>query len=136
MGVAGEPWFQAPGKIEAKYEAAGEESRKFAFDRASQGYRIYKLRATSRNWVARVEGPGIAGFAIRPGYDPSRPLRSPAGGYVVMDEVADPYNARPGDVWLVQGPLFDSTYELIPGGEPEGDAGDLGPAPGRDPRPR
>ena len=32
--------------------------------------------------VARVEGPGIAGFTIRPGYDPDRPLSSPAGGYV------------------------------------------------------
>jgi hypothetical protein len=112
-GIAGEPWFQTLEKIEGKYELDGQEARKFDFDTKTRTYRKYKPKATTRNWVAQVKGPGIAGFHIRPGYDPDRPLYSPAGGYVVKDEVADPYRDRPKDVWLVQQPLFESTYELV-----------------------
>jgi hypothetical protein len=114
VGVAGEPWFQSREKIDAKYEPAGEEMKKFAFDAEPRTYREFKPKGTVRNWVARVEGPGIEGFSIRPGYDPDRPLYSPGGGYVVKDEVADPYRDAPQDVWLVQEPLFKSTYELLP----------------------
>jgi hypothetical protein len=64
--------------------------------------------------VAQVKGPGIAGFFIKPNYDPEHPLYSPAGGYVVTDDVPDPYQAKLRDVWLVQEAIFNSTYELIP----------------------
>ena len=114
VGIAGEPWFQSRERIDAKYESEGEETRKFDFDKTSRTYRRFKPRVTVRNWVARVEGPGIKGFSIRPGYDPERPLYSPAGGYVVKDEVADPYQDAPTNVWLIQEPLFKSTYEFVP----------------------
>jgi hypothetical protein len=113
-GVAGEPWFQAREKIEAKYEPDGEASKKFDFDAKPYTYRKFKPKGMVRNWVARVKGPGIKGFFIRPGYDPDRPLYSPAGGYVIMDEVPDPYRGKPQDVWLVQESLFESTYEIVP----------------------
>ncbi len=61
-----------------------------------------------------MEGPGIAGFYIRPNYDMAHPLYSPAGGYVVKDHGPDPYRADVTDVWLVQEVLFNSTYELVP----------------------
>jgi hypothetical protein len=114
VGVAGEPWFQTLEKIEGKYEPAGEEVKTFGFDAMPGKYRIFKPKATTRNWVAQVQGPGIAGFFIRPNYDPAHPLYSPAGGYVVRDDVKDPYQAKSGDVWLVQRGLFESTYEVIP----------------------
>lgn len=114
VGVAGEPWFQSREKIEAKYEADIEESKKFSFDAESCTYRMFKPRQTVRNWVAHVKGPGIEGFFIRPNYDPERPLYSPSGGYVVKDDVKDPYTDKPDDVWLVQQSLFESTYELVP----------------------
>ena len=114
VGVAGEPWFQTLEKIEGKYEPAGEEVKTFGFDATPRQYRIFKPKATTRNWVAQVQGPGIAGFFIRPNYDPVHPLYSPAGGYVVRDDVKDPYQAKPDDVWLVQKGLFESTYEVIP----------------------
>lgn len=114
VGVAEEPWFQPLEKIESKYEPAGEEVKRFPFDDKARKYRVFKPRAATRNWVARVEGPEIAGFFIRPNYDPDHPLYSPAGGYVVRDDVPDPYHARAGDVWLVQRGLFESTYEVLP----------------------
>jgi len=114
VGVAGEPWFQTLEKIEGKYEPAGEEVKTFGFDATLNKYRIFKPKATTRNWVAQVQGPGIAGFFIRPNYDPAHPLYSPAGGYVVRDDVKDPYQVKPDDVWLVQKGLFESTYEIIP----------------------
>ncbi len=113
-GVAGEPWFQALEKIESKYELAGEELKTFAFDPKPRTYRIFKPRSSTRNWAAQVDGPAIAGFFIRPNYDPAHPLYAPRGGYVVRDDVDDPYQATPNDVWLVQQGLFESTYELIP----------------------
>jgi hypothetical protein len=113
-GIAGEPWFQTPEKVEGKYDFHAEEVKRFGFDDEPRTYKIFKPKATTRNWVAQVRGPGIAGFFIRPHYDPAHPLYSPAGGYVVRDPVEDPYQADPGDVWLVQEGLFDSTYELIP----------------------
>ncbi|HWE35925.1 MAG TPA: hypothetical protein VG406_05075 [Isosphaeraceae bacterium] len=122
VGVAGEPWFQAKKKIEEKYEPANVEDKRFDFDDQTRRYRIYTPKKSARNWAAQVRGPGIAGFSIRPGYDPSRPLDSPAGGYVVRPDASDPYGAAPDDVWLVQQPLFESTYELSPPeeGRPEG----------------
>ena len=71
VGVAGEPWFQTLEKIEGKYEPAGEEVKTFEFDGKPRKYRIFKPKATTRNWVAQVKGPGIAGFFIRPNYDPA-----------------------------------------------------------------
>ncbi len=112
-GVAGEPWFQTLERIEAKYEPDGQENKTFEFDSKARAYRKYKPKGTVRNWVAQVKGPGIAGFQVRPGYDPERPLSSPAGGYVVKDDVADPYRDKPKDVWLVQQSLFESTYEIV-----------------------
>jgi hypothetical protein len=114
VGVAGEPWFQTLEKIEGKYEPAVEETKTFDFDAKSRKYRVFKPKATTRNWVAQVKGPEIAGFFIKPNYDPEHPLYSPAGGYVVRDDVKEPYQAKPGDVWLVQQGLFESTYEVIP----------------------
>ena len=114
VGVAGEPWFQAREKIDSKYEPAEEIRRAFSFDKGPQSYRVFKPRGDVRNWVAQVKGPDIEGFYVRPGYDPERPLYSPSGGYVVKDEVKDPYRDKPNDVWLIQQPLFKSTYELVP----------------------
>jgi hypothetical protein len=115
VGVAGEPWFQSKDKLEGKYEPKGEELKTFAFDAEPHTYRLYVPKASVRNWVAQVKGAGIEGFYVRPGYDPERPLYSPAGGFVVRDEVADPYREAPQDVWLVQEPLFLSTYEFVAG---------------------
>jgi hypothetical protein len=114
VGAAGEPWFQKPEKVAAKYDRAGEESKQFAFDEWPRTYTIYRPRGDVLNWAARVEGPGIEGFFIRPAYDMQNPLYSPAGGYVVKDHVADPYRGGTDDVWLVQEALFQSTYELLP----------------------
>jgi hypothetical protein len=114
VGVAGEPWFQTLEKVEGKYEPTGEEVKGFAFDGKPRKYQIFKPKATTRNWVAQVKGPGIAGFFIRPNYDPKHLLYSPAGGYVVRDDVKDPFGAKPDDVWLVQQGLFESTYEMLP----------------------
>jgi hypothetical protein len=113
VGVAGEPWFQSHERIESKYESKAQETKKFEFDTEERSYRQFKPKGTVRNWVAQIKGPGIAGFFVRPGYDPESPLYSPAGGYVVKDDVRDPYRDKPKDVWLVQQSLFDSTYELI-----------------------
>jgi hypothetical protein len=113
VGIADEPWFQARDKIESKYEPDGEEAKKFGFDAQRRTYTKFKPKGKVRNWVAQVKGPGIEGFTIRPGYDPERPLYAPSGGYVVKDDVADPYTDKPKDVWLVQKALFESTYELI-----------------------
>ena len=41
----------------------------------------------------------------------------PSGGFVVRDFCDDPYSANPDDVWLVQEPLFLSTYELLDDGD-------------------
>jgi hypothetical protein len=114
VGVAGEPWFQKPEKIEVKYNRAGDETKQFTFDSKALTYHIYKPKENVRNWVAQVKGPGIAGFFIKPNYDMDHPLYSPAGGYVVTDDVADPYQTKLSDVWLVQEAIFNSTYELIP----------------------
>jgi hypothetical protein len=114
VGVAGEPWFQKPEKVAARYDRTGEEVRQFAFDDEPRAYGIYRPRGDVLNWVARVEGPGIDGFFIKPAYDVENPLYSPAGGYVVKDHVADPYGENTDDIWLVQEALFRSTYELLP----------------------
>jgi hypothetical protein len=119
VGVAGEPWFQTLEKVEAKYELDGQGTKSFDFDHKPRTYRKYKPKGAVRNWVAQVNAPGIAGFYIRPGYDSERPLYSPTGGYVVKDNVTDPYRDKPKDVWLVQQSLFDSTYELIRDRRPE-----------------
>lgn len=113
VGVAGEPWFQSLDKIEEKYKHAGDKDRKFDFDTSSREYREYVPRAEVRSLVAQVKGDEIAGFYIKPNYDPKNPLYSPAGGYVVTDYVADPYKAPMKDVWLVQEKLFESTYEIV-----------------------
>jgi hypothetical protein len=113
VGVAGEPWFQSLEKIQGKYELSGEETKQFEFDKKASRYWRYQPKETTLNWVAQVKDPDVEGFTIRPGYDPTRPLYSPVGGYVVRADVADPYNAPPDDVWLVQQSLFESTYELV-----------------------
>jgi hypothetical protein len=82
-----------------------------------------------RNWVAQVDGPDIAGFSIRPIYDPQNPLYSPAGGYVVKDDVKDAYHDNPQDVWLVQEGLFKSTYEIMDSAGHEGPPRDQGSEP-------
>lgn len=114
VGTAGEPWFQKPERVEAKYDLAGDEKKQFTFDASPRTYRMYKPKETLRNWVGQVHGPGIAGFYIKPSYDMDHPLYSPAGGYVVMDDCPDPYQAKTSDVWLVQEAIFNSTYELLP----------------------
>ncbi len=113
VGVAGEPWFQKLEKIEAKYNRGGRESKQFSFDPRPHVYHVFEPQGDVRNWAAQVGGPEIEGFSIRPNYDMEHPLYSPAGGYVVKDYVPDPYRDKPDDVWLVQQPLFESTYEFL-----------------------
>jgi hypothetical protein len=113
VGVAGEPWFQDLNRIERNYEPAEQEMKRFSFDDRQHRYRVYRPKEDTQKWVAQIKGPGIEGFFIKPNYDPSRPLYSPAGGYVVKDPVRDPY-LEGADVWLVQEGLFESTYELLP----------------------
>lgn len=113
VGIANEPWFQSPEKIKNKYEQGEAETTQFAFDNKPREYHIFLPKRDVVNWAARVDGPGIAGFSIRPGYDPDILLHSPAGGYVVRGDVPDPYQNKPDDAWLVQQPLFESTYELM-----------------------
>jgi hypothetical protein len=112
VGVAGEPWFQKPTKVEDKYEPSGEEVKRFLFDTAERSYRRFEPKAGIRNWAAQVQAPDVEGFFIRPSYDMQHPLYSPSGGYVVTGDVDDPYTAKFDDVWLVQQPLFESTYEI------------------------
>jgi hypothetical protein len=114
VGVAGEPWFQKLEKIEAKYNRGEDETKQFTFDSKPRTYHVYRPKENIRNWVAQVKGPGIAGFYIKPNFDMDHPLYSPAGGYVVTDDVADPYQSKLTDVWLVQEAIFNSSYELIP----------------------
>jgi hypothetical protein len=114
VGVAGEPWFQKPERIEARYDRAGEETKQFTFDSQPRSYRVYKPKGTVYSWAAQVKGPGIAGFFIKPNYDVDHPLYSPAGGYVVKDDVDDPYRDKPNDVWLVQETIFNDSYEWLP----------------------
>jgi len=113
VGVAGEPWFQSAEKVLAKYAPGKEETRKFSFDTKPRVYRLYRPLPDSRVLAAQVKGEGIKEFSIRPGYDPTVTLRSPAGGYVVRNYTADP-TTRPSDAWLVQRELFESTYEFVP----------------------
>ncbi len=121
VGIANEPWFQSLEKIEAKYERGGTEMKKFEFDEAPREYQLFQPRPGVMNWAACVRGPGIAGFSIRPGYDPTAPLHSAAGGYVVKGDVADPYQDKPDDIWLVQESLFETSYEFVPDDEPQGE---------------
>jgi hypothetical protein len=118
VGVAEEPWLQRFDRIEAKYDPGEEVERQFPFDSKPASYRGYHPKGDVVNWAAQVrgsfQGREIRGFSIRPNYDVDRPLYSDAGGYVVMDDVADPYQAKPTDVWLVQQGLFESTYERAP----------------------
>jgi hypothetical protein len=111
VGVAGEPWFQAPEKVLAKYDLEREEVKHFDFDARSQTYQVYRPKPDVQLWAAQVVDPSVEGFYIKPNYDPERPLYSPAGGYVVKEHVDDPYRDAPDDVWLVQQGLFESTYE-------------------------
>jgi hypothetical protein len=113
VGVANEPWFQSLEKIESKYERGTVEIRQFEFDDRQHEYQRFHPKSDVVNWAACVEGSGIDGFSIRPGYDPSTLLHSKAGGYVVRGEVVDPYQVEPEDVWLVQQALFESTYEFV-----------------------
>jgi hypothetical protein len=112
VGVAGEPWFQKPANVEAKYDLADEEEKKFSFDGAPRTYRRFEPKHDARNWAAQINDSHIEGFFIRPNYDLEHPLYSPRGGYVVTADVGDPYAISLDDVWLVQQPLFESTYEM------------------------
>jgi len=114
VGLAGEPWFQKPERVEARYVRDGDEEKKFSFDSLPRKYQVFKPKEGMYNWVAQVQGPGITGFYIRATYDKEHPLYAPAGGYVVKDDVADPYRDNLDDVWLVQEAIFKSTYDLIP----------------------
>src|SRR5258707_2854377 len=114
VGVAGEPWFQAAERVGEKYERRAEEVRQFAFDKQPRTYGVFHPREALLNWAAQVNDPAVAGFFIRPRYDPGRPLYSAVGGYVVKDHVSDPYTDKVEEVWLVQQELFDSTYEFVP----------------------
>jgi hypothetical protein len=113
VGIAEEPWFQSWEKIEAKYERGETETRPFPFDDKPHEYHLFRPKPDVTNWVAQIKGSNIAGFFIRPGYDPGNPLHSEQGGYVVKGDVDDPYQDKPDDVWLVQQPLFESTYEFL-----------------------
>jgi hypothetical protein len=113
VGVAGEPWFQKLEKVESKYNAGDLVSRQFDFDSQEREYRVYSPKDSTRNWAAQVTDESSEGFEIRPNYDVEHPLYSPRGGYVVKDDVEDPYAGDPDDVWLVQQGLFESTYEFV-----------------------
>jgi hypothetical protein len=112
-GAGGEPWFQTPESVAAKYDAGAEETRRFPFDARPCAYTVYRPRGDVLNWAARVVGRGIEGFFVKAPYDPEHPLYSPAGGYVVQTHVADPYEGDPDDIWLVQKALFEQTYEFV-----------------------
>ena len=116
VGIADEPWFQAPEKIRAKYVEAATETKRFPFDDRPHEYRRFEPKPDVMNWAARIDGPEIAGFEIHPGYDPKTALHSEAGGYVVRKDTADPYQTDPDDVWPVQKSLFESTYEFTDDG--------------------
>lgn len=113
VGVAGEPWFQKLDRVVAKYDLQAAEDRRFSFDDRPRSYHVYQPKESTRNWAAQVTDPATAGFFIRPNYDVDHPLYSPRGGYVVKDDVEDPYAGSPDDVWLVQQGLFESTYEFV-----------------------
>jgi hypothetical protein len=113
-GAGGEPWFQTPDAVAAKYEAGAEELRQYPFDPSPRAYTVHRPRGDALNWAARIDGPGVEGFFVVTGYDREHPLYSPAGGYVVRNHVADPYADDPADLWLVQQSLFEQTYEFVP----------------------
>jgi hypothetical protein len=113
-GAAGEPWFQEWEAIAARYDRGAEEIKQFPFDDGPRAYTSFHPRGDVLNWAARIDGPGVEGFFIAAPYDPAQPLYSPAGGYVVRNHVADPYEDSPDDVWLVQESLFEQTYEFVP----------------------
>lgn len=114
VGVAGEPWFQTPAKVDGKYTTTGEtETHQFDFDTEPQEYQVWHPKPGVNNWVAQIPAiEGVEGFTIRPKYDMEHPLYSPTGGFVVKDDVPDPYEGNPNDVWLVQRALFESTYQV------------------------
>jgi hypothetical protein len=66
---------------------------------------------THHGVAERREGTGIKGSYVRPGCDPKRPLCAPAGGFIVRKEFVQPSRDKPRKVWLLQEPLFKSTYE-------------------------
>ena len=111
VGVAGEPWFQKLDRINTRYDRGEDTVKRFTFDTEPRSYTIYQPKGDVRNWVAKIEGPGIEGFAVQSSFGT---LHSPAGGYAVMDHVPDPYQGAPKDIWLVQPKLFAATYELEP----------------------
>lgn len=112
VGVAGEPWFQKPANVQAKYDLTEDERKQYSFDALPRIYHRFEPKENVRNWAAQVAGPGIEGFFIRPNYDMDHPLYSPAGGYVVTVDAEDPYAISLDDVWLIQQALFESTYEM------------------------
>ncbi|MCY2964154.1 MAG: hypothetical protein NT069_11065 [Planctomycetota bacterium] len=113
VGVAGEPWFQDRAKIDAKYTPGESVSKQFSFDDAPREYQVFHPKPDVMNWGAQIVVPTRKGFNIHPSYDPSLALFSPSGGYVVKPDVDDPYADEPDHVWLVQQPLFESTYEFV-----------------------
>lgn len=114
IGIANEPWFQSLEKIEKKYNRAHAESRQFPLDHKPYVYVLFEPKPEVLNWAARVDDPSVAGFWIRPAYDPDTPLYSVSGGYVLKGDVTDPYREESNDVWLVQKDLFNKTYEILP----------------------
>ena len=114
VGVANEPWFQSLEKIAAKYDRGTTAMKDFVFDDKPREYHQFQPKPNVVNWAARIDAPELAGFSVRPGYDPSTPLHSPSGGYVIKGDVDDPYLDQPDNVWLVQEALFLLTYEFLP----------------------
>lgn len=123
VGVTHEPWFQSEDKIEAKYQRGGLETKQFAFDDKPHEYYLCQPKPDIFNWVAQVNGPDIRGFSVRPGYAADTTLHSARGGYVVKSDVTDPYHDDTDDVWLVQQPQFESTYEFLNDDTPASDVG-------------
>jgi hypothetical protein len=113
VGVVGEPWFQRKERIYGKYEQSCNETKQFAFDARPFDYLVFKPKGDVRNWAAQVSGPGLIEFSLKPNYDPSQVLLCAAGGYVVTDDVPDPYQGILNDVWIVQRAIFESSYELL-----------------------
>ena len=65
-----EPWIQTQEKLCDRYDAAGQENRQFDFDSQRHAYQIFRPQVDERYWAAQVNAAGVAGFHIKPSFDP------------------------------------------------------------------
>ena len=122
VGSAGEPWFQALDKIEGKYEPSGEEVKSFRFDTGARTYKTLQAEGgceelggpgerTRHRGILHQAGlrPGVAPLLARRRVRGQGPCRRPLSG----QSQGCLARAAAKDVWLVQQPLFESTYSIV-----------------------